>query len=132
MYFESIPHCIPVCLIRTQPFDRRCKKMAFSDIDVDEIEVLLEEPGADLDQEPLRCDEVVQRCSKLSEVWHKSVSPASIPLEKYIRLTHLGRFWSSIKSVNDPDQNWYNLCEGGAKQRDAVRLCQKFLTIYPM
>lgn len=51
-------------------------------------------------------------------------------LENYDRLTHLGSFWSSIKSVNDPDQIWYSLYKGGAKQKDAVRLCQKFHMIY--
>lgn len=40
------------------------------------------------------------------------------------------RFWSPFKSVNDPDQIWYDLCEGGEKEQYAVRLCQKFLRLY--
>lgn len=42
----------------------------------------------------------------------------------------LNRFWSSTKTVVDPDQIWSDLCESGEKQRHAVHLCQKFLCIY--
>lgn len=44
--------------------------MAFFDIDTDEIEALFQEPEADR-AEPGRCDEVVQRCNKLSEIWNE-------------------------------------------------------------
>lgn len=30
----------------------------------------------------------------------------------------------------DPEQIWYSLCEGKNQQREAVKLCQKFLGIY--
>lgn len=42
----------------------------FFDIDVDEIEALLEEPG--LDVEALRGSKTVQqKCNKLSEIWYQ-------------------------------------------------------------
>lgn len=44
--------------------------MAFFDIDTDEIEALFQELEADL-AEPRGCDEVVQRCNKLSEIWYE-------------------------------------------------------------
>ncbi|KAK7735967.1 hypothetical protein SLS63_003485 [Diaporthe eres] len=39
-------------------------------------------------------------------------------------------FWSSTTAVANPDQIWYDLCEKGKRQMDAIRLCQKFLSIY--
>ncbi|KUI64507.1 Mitosis inhibitor protein kinase mik1 [Cytospora mali] len=83
--------------------------MAFFDIGGDEIEAMLQEPEADL-AELQGCEEVVKRCKSLGSTWYD--------------------FWASVKSVSDPDQIWYNLCEGGAKQAQAIRLCQKFLSIY--
>lgn len=35
-----------------------------------------------------------------------------------------------MKTIVNPDQIWYDLCESGKKQRDAAHLCQKFLGIY--
>lgn len=45
-------------------------------------------------------------------------------------LISLNSFWSSAKTIIDPDQIWSDLCESGEKQRHAVQLCQKFLGIY--
>ena len=38
-------------------------------------------------------------------------------------------FWSLMTAVANPDQIWYDLCEKGKRQMDAIRLCQKFLSI---
>lgn len=50
--------------------------------------------------------------------------------DKYVLLMNLRSFWSSVKSVNDPDQIWFHLRKGGTKERQGVHLCQKFLGIY--
>lgn len=40
------------------------------------------------------------------------------------------RFWSQTKTVPDPDEIWYGLCEGGAKRQKSIQCCQVFLRVY--